>query len=275
MSNYFCLYCTEPRRRAAAVAYLKANAPKNGVIYKLYPNLAEMPQVFKDAHFGIEGPGFYAICFYDGDRAMVDPRKWCLTDVAMWSEIYSQDPSAARYFGRVAMQVMNVGAASKRGRVSDSAPKRVVYSNAFESWYYTSLARLGDMKYELDRMEDEYMSAVRSWQHKNAESIKRARIDRDRNEAQIRELAGKFAVKRYDAFKKLHPDFDPKSRNVYGEMFQEEFDRIRAEFPYKAPMDNVERILGAKPKRTPEHEELIRSYRELQDLVDRQSEHFH
>lgn len=53
MSNYFCLYCTEPRRRAAAVAYLKANAPKNGVIYKLYPNLAEMPQVFKDAHFGI------------------------------------------------------------------------------------------------------------------------------------------------------------------------------------------------------------------------------
>lgn len=40
---------------------------------------------------------------------MVDPRKWCLTDVAMWSEIYSQDPSAARYFGRVAMQGMSGG----------------------------------------------------------------------------------------------------------------------------------------------------------------------
>lgn len=264
MSNYFCLYCPNYRDRADAVEFLKAHAPRLGVIYKLFPDLSTIPQLFKEHNFGVEGPGFFAICFFNGDRAAVDPRKFCLADKVIWSEFYSQDENCARYFGYVARRVLSIS--SKRRRMDDSS-----HYGSFDlatSVKFTLLGRLVDLKIDLDEMERQYERDVRRWQAANSSAIKQARGDKERMDGQIRKLAASFAVPRYEAFKKNNPSFNPKGgRNVYAEMFQQEYDRIRNEYPYKIPMDNCERVLAGRPERTPDHLDLIAQVKHLEEQV--------
>ena len=255
MSNYYCVYCPDSRHRAECVEYLKQNARRNNLLYKLYPNLAAMPEVFQRAKFGAEMYGFFAVCLYTSDAAAFEPFTCFHPEYAEWTYLYTQDKDAQQYFGYVLRQAGMVAHAQKRAR-GDDWYDRPHYFSMMEETYYKRLDWLNRERAELDRLYAEHRDRVASWRKANSDAIRRARLDLDRLNKQISELAVPRAIRIYEEYKKAHPGHrDTATVHVYADILENEKRKIREDPAYKVPLANIERVLAGKPRKSAEFKE--------------------
>lgn len=281
MCNYYAVYLANPRSAEAYISFLRKNALSKGVQYILYPKLSEFPKVFQDNLFGLKYDNFLCILYYGGDEAFF-PKEFQWPGVIL-DHVYTQSTEAEDYVARKVLNFVRTGvnrpAPAASAAVAPRPVRRFREERVFrqppgrtnlESYYYRMLDRFNDEEYQINRLLADHKERVRQWQREHVSELRKARADKERIEAVMRERLTPICVRRYNEWKKNNPGKTSVENNeVYASICETVKKEARYWPEFKFPLDRIEQLYASKPHKSPELKQRIAEHKQLGERLER------
>lgn len=269
MSNFYAVYLKHPGSAQAYINFLRKNAYSKGIQYFLYPRLAELPQVFKDARFGINHPECYflGILYFGGDAALF-PKEFNWPGLVM-DHVYTQAIEADDWLARRVASVVTrqsdpVAAVKRRVRREEEGDRPyAIGSFAFEEVYLRESRRWDREEDEIKRLVADHKERVDKWKRENSRAEYEARLARNKLEDEMFFRILPRCEAEHDEWVKEHPYKSSEERTEHFRSLRDtRMNEIKLSNEYRNRMAVIERKIVGKPHKSQELKDRIKAHRE-------------